>query len=531
MTDPISGSNLIDCKRVPGDGESFNAVNPATGAILTPSFSAASQTQVDTAVSAALRAFESTQDLPPHWQATFLDTIADRVMDLGDALLERAEAESALPRPRLTGERGRTTGQLKLFASLVREGSWVDAVIDTADPARKPAPKPDVRRMLIPRGPVAVFGASNFPLAFGALGGDTASALAAGNPVIVKGHPSHPGTSELMASAVLSAIDQLKLPTGLFSLLQGTSHALSGSLVKHPGVEAVGFTGSQRGGRALFDLAAARPRPIPVYAEMGSLNPLVILPGAIKERSDQIAQGLAASILLGAGQFCTKPGLILLVGDAPDFVQSLARQIQSSPAFTLLNQGLRNAFSDRTAHFSKLTGVTTHVTGQPAGHANTTGMLFQTTADHFTANPALHEEAFGPAALIVTCRDADQALAVARTVGGSLTGTLHTGSSDSPADIRKLLRGLESIAGRVILNGYPTGVEVCHAMVHGGPYPATTDPNSTSVGTGAIRRFARMVSFQDLPDPLLPPDLQNANPLSLWRTVNGERTKQPIASN
>jgi NADP-dependent aldehyde dehydrogenase len=262
---------------------------------------------------------------------------------------------------------------------------------------------------------------------------------------------------------------------------------------------------------------------------MGSLNPLVVLPGVIKERGDQIAQGLAGSILLGAGQFCTKPGLVLLVGQADGFVQALAKHIQSSPAFTMLNQGLRNSFCDRTTHFTKTPGVKTHVAGQSSGHAGAAGMLFETTAEHFAATPALREEAFGPAAVVVTCRDADQALAVAKSVGGSLTGTVHAGASDAPADVRKVIRGLESVAGRVILNGYPTGVEVCHAMVHGGPYPATTDPNSTSVGTGAIRRFARMVAFQDLPDSLLPPELQNANPLGIWRTVNGDRTKQPIA--
>src|SRR4051812_44754930 len=315
MKTELCGLHWIDGHRKADDGETFNALNPATGETLDPPFAEAMIDEVDAAVSGARRAFLSVRDRDPRWPAEFLEAIASQIEGLGDQLLERGEAETALPRARLTGERARTCAQLRMFAEIVREGSWVEAVIDRADPKRQPLPKPDLRRMLVPRGPVAVFGASNFPFAFGACGGDTASALASGNSVIVKGHPSHPGTSELFAKAVGAALDGCKLPAGLFALVQGRRHELSAWLVKHPQIQAVGFTGSQRAGRALFDLASQRESPIPVFAEMGSVNPVVILPAALLERSDQIAKDLATSILMGGGQFCTKPGIILVIGD------------------------------------------------------------------------------------------------------------------------------------------------------------------------------------------------------------------------
>jgi NADP-dependent aldehyde dehydrogenase len=361
-------------------------INPATGAQLEPGFREASDADVNAAVAAATDAFDKTLDLPPRWPADLLDTIADRIMSLGDALLERGEAETALPRPRLTGERARTVGQIKMFAEIVREGSWVEAVIDTADPKRTPLPKPDLRRMLRARGPVAVFGASNFPFAFGTLGGDTASALAAGCPVVVKGHPSHPGTSQMFADAARDAIAQLKLPPGLFSLLQGRRNELSAALVKHERITAVGFTGSLKAGRALFDLAAARQTPIPVFAEMGSVNPVVILPRAIAEKGDAIAQGLAASVLLGGGQFCTKPGLIFAIGDDKGkFVAALASQIMTQSPVTMLNANLRENFSRRLADFAHVAGVTTVAAAQASGHAGISPALFQTDAATFRA--------------------------------------------------------------------------------------------------------------------------------------------------
>jgi NADP-dependent aldehyde dehydrogenase len=528
MPNTITGQHLIAGQWRAG-GMKFSAANPATGEALTPQFAEATESDVNAAAAAADEAFQQSVDLPSRWTADLLDAIASHIMDLGDALLERAEQETALPRARLSGERTRTVNQLKMFALIVRDGSWVEAVLDRADPKRTP-PRPDLRRMLRPRGPVVVFGASNFPFAFSAVGGDTASALAAGNPVIVKGHPSHPGTSELFAAAVLAALKQTNLPLGLFALLQGRSHELSGWLVKHPSVQAVGFTGSQKAGRALFDMAAARPKPIPVYAEMGSLNPTVLMPGAIAERAADIAKGLAASLMLGGGQFCTKPGVVLVIDrdDTNKFVELLAQQVAQTQTVTMLNAGLRDGFCGRAEIVSQIAGVKAVVSGKGSGYASTSPSLFETTADVFRREPHLRDEAFGPAGLLIRCRDINELIVCLDEIGGSLTGTIHVGSSDREQDTRQVLRELEAIAGRVIVNSYPTGVEVNHAIVHGGPYPATTDAGSTSVGSAAIRRFARMIAFQDTPDHLLPPELQDANPLKIERLVDGKRTDAAI---
>lgn len=529
LTHEIAGKHLINGTWVGEISGGFQATSPATGAALAPKFAEAGEAEVNLALLAAGSAFDASLDLPPRWPADLLDAIAAKVMDVGDALLERGEAETALPRGRLTMERGRTVGQLKMFAEFIRDGSWVDATIDPADPKRAPLPKPDVRRMLRPRGPVAVFGASNFPFAFSAVGGDTASALAAGCPVIVKGHPSHPGTSELFAAAVLAALHECRLPPGLFALLQGSSHTLGGALVRHPALEAVGFTGSHKAGRALFDLAASRPRPIPVFAEMGSVNPFVILPGALVERGETIARDLAGSMLLGGGQFCTKPGVAFAIGaDAEPFVAALAQHIAAAAPVTMLNGALRDNFTRRASEFSQSRGVKTLVPPKPQGTAAMTPGLFETTAETFQNEPTLREEAFGPGGLVVRCGSIDEALDCVRRIGGSLTGTVQIGGGDDQQATARVLRALESSVGRLIVNGYPTGVEVCHAIVHGGPYPATTDAGSTSVGSSAIRRFARPVAFQDAPDALLPPALQNANPLGIERTVNGKRTNAPL---
>lgn len=503
----------------------FNAINPATGEPLDPPITESTREDVNRAAKAAVEAFAATKDLEPRWQADLLDAIAARIMDLGDGLLERAEAETALPRARLTGERGRTTGQLQMFAKVVREGAWVDAVIDTADANRKPVPKPDLRRINIPRGPVAVFGASNFPFAFSTPGGDTASALAAGCPVIVKGHPSHPGTSELFAGAIRQAIAELKFPAGLFALLQGRSHELSNALVTHPSITAVGFTGSLKAGRALFDLANARANPIPVYAEMGSVNPLIVMPGALKDRAEAVAQGLAGSILMGVGQFCTKPGIIFTLGDADAFIAMLAKHLAAAPTATMLNAGLRDNFLHRVSEWPNKSDVKWHHAPKPTGAAGASPGLLETSADFFNQQPALKEEAFGPAAVVVRCdepRDIQQAL---ESIAGSLTGTIHTGPGDDPRDV---IRMLEPVVGRVILNGFPTGVEVNHSIVHGGPYPATTFPNTTSVGSAAISRWTRLIAYQDTPDTYLPPALQNGNPLGIERVINGQRTSSAV---
>jgi NADP-dependent aldehyde dehydrogenase len=530
MTHELTGSHLINGRWVKSAGATFAGINPATGDGLEPQIAEAGETEVNAALAAAAEAFKSAADLPPRWPRDLLDAIAAKIMDLGDALLELTAAETALPQQRLIGERARTTGQLKMFAQIAAEGSWVEAVIDTADPARTPAPKPDLRRMLRPRGPAVVFGASNFPFAFGTLGGDTASALAAGCPVIVKGHPAHPGTSEMLAAAVLAALEETKLPRGLFALLQGRGHELSGALVKHPSTAAVGFTGSLKAGRALFNIAAARPSPIPVFAEMGSINPVVLMPGAIAERGAAIAEGLTASVLMGGGQFCTKPGVVFAVTDKfTGFVQRLAGIIRHAKPVTMLNPALRDHFHKHLQLLDRLEDVNgVDVSEETVGAAGVWPALLQTDAEGFQREPLLREEAFGPATIVVHCNDADEVIACLDQLQGNLTGTIHIGSTDT-ADAPRVLRSLEEKVGRVIVNGYPTGVEVNNAIVHGGPYPATTDSGTTSVGSAAIRRFVRMVAYQDLPDQLLPPALQNANPLGIQRVVNGRRTDEPIA--
>ena len=383
--------------------------------------------------------------------------------------------------------------------------------------------------MLVPRGPVAVFGASNFPFAFGACGGDTASALAGGNPVVVKGHPSHPGTSDLFAIAVGAALEQCKLPAGLFALLQGRRHELSAWLGKHPHIQAVAFTGSQRAGRALFDLAAQRESPIPVFAEMGSVNPVVILPTAVHERADQIAKELAASMLMGGGQFCTKPGVMLVVADLEHrFADALAREVQAGSQVTMLSGSLRDSFSERATAISSIRGVKTIVPGKASDHARHAPTLFETTAEIFLREPKLHDEAFGPGGVIVDCKNTQEALECVESLGGNLTGTVHIGKDEDHSLAASVLRALESTVGRVVVNGYPTGVEVGRAIVHGGPYPATTDSGTTSVGSAAIRRFVRPVAYQNTPQDLLPPALQDSNPLGVTRLVDGEWTDQPI---
>ncbi|HVT29463.1 MAG TPA: aldehyde dehydrogenase (NADP(+)) [Lacipirellulaceae bacterium] len=531
MKHELCGRQLIDGCWTSAGNETFDATNPANGEKLVPHFAEATSGEVSAALAAAHDAFLAVREFDPRWPADLLDATATQIEALGDELLVRGELETALPRARLTGERARTCGQLRMFAKIVREGSWVEAVIDLADPKREPLPKPDLRRMFVPRGPVVVFGASNFPFAFGACGGDTASAVAAGNPVVIKGHPSHPGTSELFAAAVAAAVRECKLPAGMFALLQGCRHELSAQLVQHPQTQAVGFTGSLRAGRTLFDLASRRESPIPVYAEMGSVNPVVILPAAIKERADSIAKDLAASALLGGGQFCTKPGVVLLVGDAERrLIQALTQIVQAAPQVTMLNGPLRDSFTARTASLSKLNGVKSVVSGNASGAAGMSPSLFETTADTFLREPSLHEEAFGPGVIAVECESDEQALACVRSLGGNLTGTVHVGNGEDQSRAARVVRALEANVGRVIVNGYPTGVEVGNAIVHGGPYPATTDAGTTSVGSAAIRRFVRPVAYQNMPQNLLPLALRDDNPLGISRLVDGEWTARAIES-
>jgi NADP-dependent aldehyde dehydrogenase len=413
-----------------------------------------------------------------------------------------------------------------MFAALVREGSWVDARIDRARPERTPLPKPDIRRMLVPIGPVAVFGASNFPLAFSVAGGDTASALAAGCPVVVKAHPAHPGTSEVAAHAILAAADASGIDRGVFSLLQSTRNDVARALVQHPHVKAVGFTGSLRAGRALFDAGAARPEPIPVYAEMGSVNPVFILPGAVAERATAIADGLKDSVTLGVGQFCTNPGLTIGIGETrfDDLVSQLEARIRSAPPGPMLTPAIGRAYDAGVMRLSGIDGVTT-TRASGAGHESPgVPSLFVTKADVFLQHHEIGEEVFGPSTVVIRCDSRDELYRVAAQLKGQLTATVH----GTPADLEEhaaLISLLETRAGRLIINGFPTGVEVCPSMQHGGPYPATTDSRSTSVGTAAINRFARPVAYQGFPQSLLPPELRDDNPRGIWRLVDAELTK------
>lgn len=478
----------------------------------------ATAAEIDQAVSAAAAAAPAFAATSGAQRAAFLEKIADELVALGPTLLERAHAETSLPMPRLEGERARTAGQLRLFASLIREGSWVDARIDPALPQRTPLPRPDLRRMLRALGPVAVFGASNFPLAFSVAGGDTASALAAGNPVVVKAHPAHPGTSDLAAQAIASAARACGLPAGVFSMVHGTSPEVSLALVRHPLLEAVGFTGSTRAGRALFDAAAARPRPIPVFAEMGSVNPIFLLPTALAERTTALAEGVTTSFTLGVGQFCTKPGLVIGITSPAwtAFTDALATKARTVPTAPMLHAGIKDAF---TRGVTLLSGVE----WLAQGHAN----VARVDAATLLARPELAHELFGPFTLLVTARDAAELRTLASALEGQLTATLHGTEADltSAAD---LIAILSRKAGRIVINGFPTGVEVSPAMHHGGPYPASTDPRFTSVGTAAIQRFARPICYQNLPDALLPDALKSANPLGLLRLVDSKPTRDPL---
>ncbi|MEM7038746.1 MAG: aldehyde dehydrogenase (NADP(+)) [Bacteroidota bacterium] len=516
--------NIIGTSTAGTSAQHFTAVNPATNETLPGEFQAATRAEVEAAVRLATEAAPAFRNSSPEARAAFLDAIADGILALGDTLVHRAMAESGLPEGRIRGERGRTMNQLKLFATLIREGHWVEATIDHALPDRQPLPKADIRKMLVALGPVVVFGASNFPLAFSTAGGDTASALAAGCPVIVKAHPAHPGTSSLIAEAIRGAAAATNMPAGVFSHLLDEGLKVGQTLVQHPDVKAVAFTGSLRGGRALYDLAAARPEPIPVFAEMGSINPVLLSPGALKSRGKVLAHQMAGSVCLGVGQFCTNPGLLLaLAGEETDaFLGWMGEALANTASATMLTSGIAGNFRKLQAEARATDGVTT-VIEPPSSLTGAEGMpsLATVSATEFIAHPRLREEVFGPFTLLVQCRDTAEMAAVIDSLEGQLTGSVM-----AEADEDAWLHGLQDIlarrVGRLIYNGVPTGVEVCHSMHHGGPYPATTDSRFTSVGTSAIQRFARPVCFQNWPDSLLPPALQEANPLGILRFVDGK---------
>jgi NADP-dependent aldehyde dehydrogenase len=521
----LSGEMIIGAAAARGSVSPFKGIDPATGQELEPAYGGATAADLERACALANAAFDAYRETKPEARAKFLEKIAENILAIGDALIVRAMQESGLPRGRLEGERGRTMNQLKLFAEVVREGSWLEARVDPAMPDRKPLPRSDLRVRNVPVGPVVVFGASNFPLAFSVAGGDTASALAAGCPVIVKAHHAHPGTSELVGRAVRSAVAECGLPEGVFSLLYGSGSSVGAALVADPRIKAVGFTGSRGGGQALMKIANARPEPIPVYAEMSSINPVLVLPHALASRGEAIAKAFIASLTLGAGQFCTNPGLLLgAEGAALDgFVGKVAENLGAAPSQTMLTPGINQAYRGGVEKLAKNSCVKTVARGQaPAGPNAGQAAFFSTDAKSFIADHALRDEVFGSSSLLVRCPDVDTMRGILESLEGQLTVTLQMDPEDMDY-ARALLPVLERKAGRLLVNGFPTGVEVAHAMVHGGPYPSTSDGRSTSVGSLAINRFLRPVCYQDFPQGLLPEALRDGNPLSVPIRLNGKR--------
>ena len=531
MANTLTGVNFTGFTTSAKSDQTFQAFSPALNSFLEDKFSLATETELEYVLQLANKAFAAYRNLPAVKKAEFLDAIAEEIMALGDTLIERCTAETALPAARITGERGRTCGQLKMFAQLLRDGWWVDARIDTAQPQRQPLPKSDIRRMLIPIGPIAVFGASNFPLAFSTAGGDTASALAAGCPVVVKAHSSHPGTNELVSSAIIKAAKRTGMPEGVFSSVY-LSHADVMKLVQHPVIKAVGFTGSRDVGMRLFNAAVARPEPIPVYAEMSAVNPVILLEGALQTKGEKIAKDLTGSITLGVGQFCTNPGLVLTIENdaSKKFLQLLANEIAATTPATMLNRNICKAYDEGV----KSRQSKTQVLAKASKEANkekyeAQPVVHTVNAANFLAGKELSEEIFGPASLVVLCKDETELLSVLQSLEGQLTATVHATAADEKTVV-PVVDIITQKAGRVIYGGYPTGVEVCHSMQHGGPFPSTTDGRSTSVGTAAIYRFVRPVTFQDFPDHLLPEPLRNDNPLNILRLVDGEWTNKKIGS-
>jgi NADP-dependent aldehyde dehydrogenase len=517
----ITGEALIGGVAVMGNGAAIRAYDPAAGCNIEPAFHAVDAAQVDRACNLAKEAFDTFRATSDAQRAVFLETIAEQILALGDTLVERVMQESGLPRARVEGERGRTVGQLRLFAELLREGSWNDVRVDSALPERQP-PRPELRYRLIGLGPVAVFAASNFPLAFSVAGGDTASALAAGCPVVLKAHSAHPGTSELVGRAIMQAVAQCGLPGGVFSLLTGSGNGIGQTLVAHPAIQAVGFTGSRSGGTALMAVAAARPQPIPVYAEMSSINPVFLMSNALAARAESIAAGFATSLTMSTGQLCTNPGLVLGIA-GPDFDRfcvAATRAVETVAAGTMLTPGIASSYQSAVHRAAEHPGVVTLVRTEH-GACQGGPALFRTTGAEFLASHALSEEMFGPASLLIACRDVDEMITIAEHLEGQLTATLHVEEGDI-AEASRMMPVLERRAGRILANGFPTGVEVSHAIVHGGPFPSTSDGRSTSVGTAAIQRFLRPVCYQNLPQGLLPAVVRDDAPAGSWRRRDGK---------
>ena len=523
--DSLTGQMIIAGEPVAGSGAEVRGFDPTAGVALEPVYRYGDASDVDAACAAAAAAFDAYRATTSEQRAQFLEAIADNVESIRDTLVARACAESGLPEGRIGGEVGRTTGQLRLFAGVLREGSWNGARIDPALPDRTPLPRPDIRQRAVPLGPVAVFGASNFPLAFSVAGGDTASALAAGCPVVVKAHDAHPGTSELVGRAISAAVRSAGLPAGTFSLLYVPGPGLGTALVTDPRIKAVGFTGSRAGGLALVAAAAERPEPIPVYAEMSSINPVFLFDGALASRGAELGRAFVGSLTMGSGQFCTNPGLAIAV-DGPgldDFVAAAGEALGQVQATPMLTPAIADNYASGVAALDADADL---VARGAAGVTQTScrPALFTTDAGTFRRSEALRAEVFGASSLLVRCADEDEVLSVAHDLEGQLTATLHVEEFDYDAAAR-LLPTLELKVGRILFNGWPTGVEVGHAMVHGGPSPATSDSRTTSVGSRAIERFLRPVAYQDVPKALLPSAIAEGNPDGLWRRIDGQLTQ------
>ena len=527
----FSGHNHIGFSTSAKGSKKIKAFSTLQKNELPEEFILATKEEIELAFEKAKTAFDVYKKTSPEARAVFLETIAEEILAIGDALIQRAKLETGLPEARLTGERGRTVNQLKLFASLLREGSWVEAVIDPAQPERQPLPRPDLRKMLQPLGPVVVFGASNFPFAFSTAGGDTASALAAGCPVIIKAHTSHLGTNELVANAITTAAVKCGMPDGVFSSLIGEGSKLGQALAKHPFVKAIGFTGSYRAGMAIYKAAVnERETPIPVYAEMSSINPVLLLPRKLEKEGEKVASQLAASITLGVGQFCTNPGLLFVVdGEATEsFINTLTEQLQAVPEAVMLNATICKAYYTDRKKIAETKGVKSLVasTDSSDGYKGSPALM-EISGSDFLFNPELQNEIFGPASLIVCCVDQAELLHAIHSLHGQLTGSVFC-TADDLTDYASCIDAITEKVGRLVYNGVPTGVEVCHAMVHGGPYPATTDSRTTSVGADAIKRFVRPVCYQDCPEAFLPDALKESNPLGIMRKLDGRFTREAI---
>ncbi|WP_159947012.1 aldehyde dehydrogenase (NADP(+)) [Polaribacter septentrionalilitoris] len=526
----ITGKNYIGNQKSTKGNKTYKTFNPELNKENDTVFTEASEEEISDAVNLASQAFKEYSTISGVKKAAFLNAIADEILALDDELVQAYCSETGLPEGRAKGERGRTIGQLRSFANLVEEGSWVEATIDKAQPNREPMPRLDIRKMNIPLGPVVVFGASNFPLAYSTAGGDTAAALAAGCPVIVKSHPMHSGTGELVASAIVKAAEKTGMPNGVFSNLNSSGIEVGQQLVANPKVKAVGFTGSIKGGRALLDLSAKREEPIPVFAEMGSINPVVVLPEALENRNQEIAKTYAGSITLGTGQFCTNPGLIIGIKSEAfnSFVNHLSQEILEINPSCMLHPNIKEGYNtnkEKVVSQENVTVTANYESDVANNHAQQT--VVSVEGKTFLENSTLHLEVFGPFSMVVQCEDSDELEKIIANLEGQLTGTVIS-DNDEIKNYSNVIAALQNRVGRIIFNGVPTGVEVCESMVHGGPYPASTDSRFSAVGISSIKRWVRPFSYQSWPNNLLPKELQNENPLSIFRTIDGIRTKDKI---